>query len=91
MGFLRTLLILMLLYYGFRLIVRTVLPYFAKRWVKKAQDNFQQQQGFTDPEEAKRHEGEVKFTSQNTDSKSSAKKKDELGDYIEFEEVTDDK
>ncbi len=93
MTFLRTLLILMLLYYGFRLIVRTVLPFFAKRWVKKAQENFQQQQGFVDPEEAKRHEGEVNFTPPNTDSnsKSSAKGKEDLGDYIEFEEITEDK
>ncbi len=91
MGFIRTILILILFYYAFRLIVRTVLPFFAKRWVKKAQDNFQQQQGFVDPEEAKRHEGEVKFTSQNTDSKPSSKRKEELGDYIEFEEVTEEK
>ena len=91
MGFVKTLLILMLFYYGFKLIVKTVLPYFAKRWVKKAQENFQQQQGYVDPEEAKRQEGEVKFTSQTTDSKSNSKGKEELGDYIEFEEVTDEK
>ena len=80
----------MLFYYGFKLIVKFLLPFFAQRWVKKAQDNYNKQQGFVDPEEAKQREGEVKFTQSNSQT-SNNNSKDELGDYIEFEEIKEDK
>jgi hypothetical protein len=87
MTLLRTLLILVLLYYAFKAITRYLLPFLAQRWVKKAQENFKQQQGYVDPDEAKRREGEVKVESKpNTNSKSKSNK-DELGDYIEYEEI----
>jgi len=89
MTLLRTLLILALFYYGFKLIVKFLLPFFAQRWVKKAQERFDEQQGYVNPEEAKKREGEVNFS--NTKSQGSSKTgKEELGDYIDFEEIKED-
>ena len=90
MTFLRTLLILILFYYGFKLIVKLLLPFFAQRWVKKAQERYNEQQGFVDPEQSKENEGEVKISSSEK-QKPNTNKKEDLGDYIEFEEFTEDK
>ncbi|MCK5846103.1 MAG: DUF4834 family protein [Bacteroidales bacterium] len=90
MAFLRTLLILMLFYYGFKLIVKFLLPFFAQRWVKKAQNRYNEQQGFTNPDEAKQKEGEVNISGTNK-QKTNSNQKEDLGDYIEFEEVKEDK
>jgi len=57
--------------------------------VQKAQENFQRQQGYVDPEEAKEREGEVNIKSKPTTSHENAKS--ELGDYVEFEEIKEDK
>ena len=93
MAFLRTLLILILLYYAFKMIVKFLLPFIAKRWVQKAQESFQKQQGFVDPEEAKKREGEVNFTANQSDNSNNnqSQKKEKLGDYVDFEEITEDK
>ncbi len=90
MNLLRTLLILVLLYYGFKVITRYLLPFLAKRWVNKAQEQFRQQQGnTTDADEAKRHEGEVKVESKVSE-KENTTDKGQLGDYIDYEEIKDD-
>lgn len=80
----------MLFYYGFKLIVKFVLPFFAQRWIKKAQERFNEQQGFVDPEQAKNNEGEVRVSASEK-QKSNTTKKEDLGDYIEFEEFKEDK
>ena len=80
----RALLIILLIYLLFRFFTRTLLPYFARNYVKKAQEKFYQQNPNIDPDEAKRREGEVIVKSH---PKASGGKKDELGDYIDFEEV----
>mgnify|MGYP002629261450 CR=1 FL=1 len=90
MALIRTILIFILIYYAFRVITRFILPYFAKRWVQKAQENFQRQQGYVDPEESKKREGEVKV---NPESKSTSNKdgsKKDLGDYVDFEEINEE-
>jgi len=56
----------------------------AKKYVKKAQDKFYQQNPNINPEEAKRGEGEVKVKSR---PQKNENKKDELGDYVDFEEI----
>jgi len=91
MNILRTLLILALFYYGFKLLARYIFPLFIKNFIKKAQENMNRQQGYVDPEKAKQHEGEVKIKT-NTQSKTSEDSpKQELGDYVDFEEVNEDK
>lgn len=86
MNLIRTILIFVIIYYSFRVITRYIIPFFAREWVKKAQENFKEQQGYVDPEEARKREGEVKVKpkSQNSNSKTN---KEELGDYIDYEEI----
>lgn len=87
MSLLRTIFILILFYYAFKAITRFILPYFAKRWVDKAQENFRKQQGYVDPEEARKREGEVKVNPKPTANNGSKTKKEDLGDYIDYEEI----
>ena len=80
----RTLLIILLIYLLFRFFTRTLLPYFVRNYIKKAQNKFYQQNPNINPEEAKQREGEVKVKSR---PKSQSGSKEELGDYVDFEEV----
>lgn len=91
MALIRTILIFILIYYIFRIITRFLLPFFAKRWVKKAQDNFQRQQGYVDPEEAKQREGEVNVEAKSDPTNTQNNSKSDLGDYVDFEEIKEDK
>jgi len=91
MGLLRTLLILAIIYYGFKVLARYIFPIFLKRFVKKAQDNFERQQGYVDPDEAKKREGEVNIKSNTQSQSTNESTKDELGDYVDFEEYKEDK
>jgi len=76
--------IILLIYLFFRLLTRTLFPFLARNYVKKAQEKFYQQNPNINPEEAKRQEGEVKVKSR---PQKTTAKKDELGDYVDFEEV----
>ncbi len=89
-GFVRTILILFIIFYGFRLLARYVFPFLLKRWVNKKMGEFQNQaQGqFREQQQAKeyvkQHEGEVKIKSRGNTSKSET---DGVGDFVDFEEV----
>lgn len=69
-----------ILYYGFRLFLRYVLPWLLARFVKNQQEKFNQRR--TNSEEKK--EGEVRIrnnaSSKNKDDKS-------FGEYVEFEDL----
>jgi len=52
--------------------------------VHKAQEKFYQQNPNIDPDDAKRKEGEVNVKSR---PQNQNRKSDELGDYVDFEEV----
>ena len=81
---LKVLWIFLLIYLLFRLFTRTLLPFFARKYVKKAQEKFYQQNPDIDPDEAKRKEGEVEVKSR---PKNQHSKKNDLGDYVDFEEI----
>jgi hypothetical protein len=91
MAFFRFILILLLIYYGLRVLTRLVLPYLAKRWISKAQEKFNNQQGYSNPEEAKKREGEVKFKTNFKSQSNPTNDKVDLGEYIDYEEIKDDK
>ena len=91
MALLRTLLILAIIYYGFKVLARYIFPLFLKSFVKKAQENFERQQGYVDPEEAKRREGEINIKTKTQSQTSNDSVKNKLGDYVEFEEIKEDK
>ena len=92
MQLLRTIAIIVIVIYGFRLLTRYVFPFLFKRWVQKKQREFQQQFGgqsqFTSQEQArqftKEHEGEVKIKSSG---KNKGNESDDMGEYVDFEEV----
>ncbi len=88
-GLLRTVLIIFIIFYGFKLLVRYVFPVLLKNWVNKKMNQFQNQSQsqFNEQEQAaqfvKEHEGEVKI-------KSTSKNKTEtegMGDEVDYEEV----
>ncbi len=82
-GFLRTILIILLVYYALKIIGRIVFPMFFKRFVGKFEErvrNQQQQQS-----QSKKHEvGETVIDRKPQSSKESNK---EVGEYVDFEEV----
>jgi len=81
---LKALWIILLIYLFFRLLTRTLFPFLARNYVKKAQEKFYEQNPHINPEEAKRREGEVKVKSR---PQKNAATKDQLGDYVDFEEI----
>lgn len=88
MQLLRTIAIIVLIYYGFKMLTRYVFPFLLKRWVNKKMGQFQNQgqAGFDNEEKAKdfakKHEGEVKIK-----SKSKKTETEGFGEEVDFEEV----
>ncbi len=90
MQILRTIAIIFIIIYGFRLLARYVFPWLLKRWMKKKMGQFQNQ-GNTQFQErqqaqefAKEHEGEVKIKSRGNKTKSET---GDMGDFVDYEEV----
>lgn len=84
-GLLRTILILLLVYYGIKILSRIFAPYMIRYMSKKMQDrfggSFQQQQNQSEP---KHKEGETvidKIPKQDTSSNKN------VGEYIDYEEI----
>lgn len=89
-GFFRTIFIIILFYYGFKLLAKYVFPFFLKRWMNKKMGQFQNQAQSQfnaqqkEREFAKDHEGEVKIKSKGKKDKPDT---DEIGDFVDYEEV----
>ncbi len=73
--FIRTILIIALVYYGLKVIVKYLFPILLKRFVNKQQERFNQQQYSSNNSNPKSHKSE------------SVTKKETLGDYVDYEEV----
>lgn len=90
MQIIRTILIILLVYYGFKFMFRFLFPFLLTRWVTKKTQQFQQQNQFTDAEKvkefAKQKEGEVKIKA----TKANKPETDGIGDYVDYEEVKED-
>ena len=89
MGLLKILLILLIFYYGLKVLARLVAPFLIRYAAKKIQDKFKDQmddhkKGFSKQENPIK-EGEVHLRSK----KSSQNKinSDSVGDYVDFEEI----
>ena len=80
-GLIKTLAILFLIYYSFKIIARYVLPIFIKRTMNKMEDKFKAQQ------EAQQPQGRVGETTIDKAPDTNSKKKDDSSEYIDFEEV----
>lgn len=76
-GFVRTILIIVLIYYGLKILARIFLPYILKYFVNKVGSNFEQQ--FTNQQQSHQQN--------NTPPKKQEKKKPVVGEYIDYEEI----
>lgn len=85
MGLLKTIAILIIVYYAFKLISKYILPLFLVRMVKNVEKKMQQQQGkYNNTEEGEI--GETVIDKKPNTQKSSNK---EVGEYIDYEEIKD--
>jgi Domain of unknown function (DUF4834) len=88
MQLLRTIFIILLFFYGFRLLARYVFPFLLKRWMNKKMGQFQNQGNSQFQEQqkaqdfAKEHEGEVKIKSAPNKTETEG-----FGEEVDFEEV----
>lgn len=81
MGFLRTIAILMLVYYGLKFIARLAFPALIKKYMRNMEDKFNNQQG-------QQREENINIGETVIDKKPSTKtSKDDVGEYIDYEEV----
>lgn len=81
-GFLRIILIIILIYYGFKVLSRLFAPFLMKFVAKKAEERFGR--AFNNKqEEPQKKEGEVSID-KVPNTKSSNKN---VGDYIDYEEI----
>ena len=90
MGLLKTLLIIVLIYYLFRLTARFVSPFLLKYFINKTQRDFSNRENGYDKRHRKK-EGEVSIDYiPKKDKKRAASGRKETGDegdYVDFEEV----
>jgi len=80
MQLLRTILIIVIVYYAFRLLFRYVMPLLARYFLKRTQKKYQKQY-----KKPKRKVGDI--TVEHTPEKK--KELDDLGEYVDYEEVKD--
>ncbi len=81
-NFLRTILIIAVIYYGIRLFSRYVLPLLVDKGLKNMQQKMQNQQ--QQNQRPSRPDGEVTIEDNKKSDKSRTQNK---GDYVDFEEV----
>ncbi len=83
MGFLKILLIFIMVYYILKTVTRLVFPIFMKRFMNKMEDKMkQQQQGFNEQYDDSKV-GETVIDKKPTDKTSNKN----VGEYIDYEEV----
>ena len=76
-GFFRTILIIILIYYVFKFLARLFMPILLRKMVQKAEQSFKQQTNQQQQEPA----------STSTSKFENPKTKKEVGEYIDYEEV----
>ena len=85
MDVLRTILIVLIVYYSVRFISRLLVPIVLRMFMKRAQRNFQQQ--FGQQKQKPQKEGEVSIDSKPKNKTNSSVTS--VGEYVDFEEVED--
>ncbi|MDQ3191462.1 MAG: DUF4834 domain-containing protein [Bacteroidota bacterium] len=78
MGFIKTIIILLAIYFLFKLVVRGLLPYLLKTYIQKKQQEFQQGQQNVN----RKPEGEITI-----EYNKEKKKKGDDGDFVDYEEI----
>ena len=85
MDVIRTILIILIVYYSVRFISRLLVPIVLRMFMKRAQRNFQQQ--FGQQQQKPQKEGEVSIDSKPKNKTNSSVTS--VGEYVDFEEVED--
>ena len=83
MGLLRTIAIIIIVYYVFKFISRYILPLFVKKMVENVQKKYTEQQQ-NKYEDSNGKVGETVIAKKPNESKESNK---DVGDYVDYEEV----
>ncbi len=86
MGILKTIIIILVVYYIFKIVMRLLAPMMAKKMMEKASQNFENQ--FNNPyykERPKTKAGET-YIEKKPSEKSNSSQYDE-GEFVDFEEV----
>ena len=81
-GLIRFLSWFLVISYLFKILLRILAPFLMKRFAKNMQERFNKQ--YQNPEPPQKEEGEV--TLERTDTSIKTKSND-VGDYVDFEEV----
>lgn len=83
-GFLRTILIILLVYYGVKILMRLFAPYFVRYMSNKMQERFGGQFQQPQPDRNRPKDGETVIDKMPEQRQSSDKK---VGEYIDYEEI----
>jgi len=81
MGLLRTIAILMLVFYGLKFIARLAFPALIKKYMRNMEEKFNNQQGYQKQEDI--NIGETIIDKKSTNKTSN----DSVGEYVDYEEV----
>ncbi|MCF4101478.1 DUF4834 family protein [Gillisia sp. M10.2A] len=81
-GILKTVLIIMLIYFAFKIFIKWFGPLILKYFLKKIGSKFQQQ--FTQAQSSTKKEGDVVIDKKEKGKKKSNKN---VGEYIDYEEI----
>ena len=87
MDIIRTILIILIVYYSIRFISRLLVPILIRMFVKRAQRNFGQQFEYFQQKKKSQKEGELSIDSKNKNKSNVSKPS--LGEYVDFEELED--
>ncbi|MBU1013211.1 MAG: DUF4834 family protein [Bacteroidetes bacterium] len=87
MGFLKFLFIVIVIYYLLKFIGRYILPYLISVFIKRAHDQMMRNESNNSNAKTSKKVGEVSIDS--APKKSNKASKDNVGDYVDFEEVND--
>jgi len=69
-------------------LVRRLMPFILRSFMKRAQNQMNQQ--YNQQQDSSKKEGEINIKTNPSKSKSSAEKA-QLGDYVDYEEIKEDK
>ena len=83
-NFIRTILIIVVIYYALKFIGRIVFPMFFKRMMNNVEKKFNEQQHKSPPTEKHVKEGETII---DKTPNQSAKSNNDVGEYIDYEDV----
>jgi len=84
-GFVRTILIILLIYFGVKIVTRLLSPFLMRYVAKKAEQRFGQQFGkYQSPKETRREEGEISIDKMPDSGKKPNK---DVGEYVDYEEI----